>query len=94
MLVLEIANNAAKHVFQRNLGSHFAVELRALPGRRAKLKVSDDGPGVEEGNEEQGLGMEILKGLVHQINGTLTIAHDHGTIVRVDFPAISEADRK
>jgi two-component system, sensor histidine kinase PdtaS len=89
MLVLEIANNAAKHVFQPNLGSYFEVELKALPGRRVMLKVSDNGPGVEDSVGKQGLGMEILEGLTDQINGTLTIAHDHGTTVRVDFPAIS-----
>jgi two-component sensor histidine kinase len=69
MLVLEIANNAAKHVFQRNLGSHFEVELRALPGRRVMLMASDDGPGVEDSEEKQGLGMGILEGLVDQIKG-------------------------
>jgi two-component sensor histidine kinase len=101
MLVMEIANNSAKHVFQRDLGSHFEVELLALPGRRAMLKVSDDGPGIEDGDEKhpaepgmsplaaQGLGTQILKGLADQINGTLTIAHDHGTTVRVDFPTVS-----
>src|SRR5208283_3532113 len=30
MLVIEVANNSAKHVFQRNLGSRFEVSLRAL----------------------------------------------------------------
>jgi len=88
MLVLEIANNAAKHVFQRNLGSRFEVELMALPGRRMVLKVGDDGPGVEGGVEKQGLGMEILERLADQIKGTLTIAHDRGTTVTVDFPMV------
>jgi two-component sensor histidine kinase len=89
MLVMEIANNAAKHVFQRDLGSHFDVELLALPGRRVMLKVSDDGPGVEDSEENQGLGTQILEGLAVQIGGTLAIAHDHGTTVRVDFPIVS-----
>jgi two-component sensor histidine kinase len=76
------------------------VELKALPGRRVMLKVSDDGPGIEDDAEKhpaapsisplavQGLGTQILKGLTDQINGTLTIAHDRGTTVRVDFPAV------
>jgi two-component sensor histidine kinase len=89
MLVMEIANNSAKHVFQRDLGSHFEVELLALPGRRVMLKVSDDGPGVEDSEENQGLGTQVLKGLAVQIGGTLAIAHDHGTTVRVDFPIVS-----
>jgi two-component sensor histidine kinase len=73
----------------RRAPSYFEVELKALPGRRVMLKVSDNGPGVENSVGKQGLGMEILEGLTDQINGTLTIAHDHGTTVRVDFPAIS-----
>jgi two-component sensor histidine kinase len=89
MLVMEIANNSAKHVFQRDLGSHFEVELLALPGRRVLLKVSDDGPGIDEGDENQGLGTQILKGLADQINGTLTIAHDRGMTVRMEFPTVS-----
>lgn len=100
MLVMEIANNSAKHVFQRDLGSHFDVELKALPGRRVMLKISDDGPGVEDDAERhpaepgmsplavQRLGAQILKGLSDQINGTLTIAQDRGTTVRVDFPTV------
>jgi two-component sensor histidine kinase len=89
MLVMEIASNSAKHVFQRDLGSHFDVELLGLPSRRVLLKVSDDGPGIEDSDENQGLGAQILKGLAVQISGTLAMLHDHGTTVRVDFPTVS-----
>ena len=44
MLVIEVANNAAKHVFQRDLGSRFEVTLKALSNHRAMLKVADDAP--------------------------------------------------
>jgi two-component sensor histidine kinase len=100
ILVMEITNNSAKHVFQCDLGSHFEVELKEFPGGRAMLKVSDDGPGIEEDAEKhpaqpgmsplaaRRLGTQILKGSTDQINGTLTIAHDRGTTVRVDFPAV------
>ena len=89
MLVMEIANNSAKHVFRRNLGCHFEVELMALPGRRVMLKVRDDGPGIAGGDDKQGLGTQILKGLADQIYGTLVITLDQGTTVTVDFPAAS-----
>jgi len=97
MLVMEIANNSAKHVFQRDRGSHFDVELMALPGRRVMLKISDDGPDTEDAEDKhpakpslsplavQGLGAQILQGLADQIDGTLTIVHDHGTTITVDF---------
>jgi two-component sensor histidine kinase len=101
MLVMEIANNSVKHVFERDRGSHFDVELMALPGRRVMLKVSDDGRDIEDAEDKhlaepslsplavQGLGTQILKGLANQIDGTLTIAHGHGTTVRVDFSTAS-----
>jgi two-component sensor histidine kinase len=53
------------------------------------LKVSDDGPGIEDSEENQGLGTQILEGLAAQISGKLIIAHDHGRTVRVDFPTVS-----
>jgi two-component sensor histidine kinase len=90
MLVMEVANNSAKHVFQRKLGSRFEVALHALPGHRAILRVSDDGPGTAAaGNvrpSKQNLGMRILQGLADQIHGTLATELDQGGKVMVDFP--------
>jgi hypothetical protein len=51
MLVIEVANNSAKHVFRRNLGSLFEVSLIALPGHRAMLRIKDDGPGTTDSGE-------------------------------------------
>ena len=42
MLVIEVANNSAKHVFERNLGSRFEVALLALPGHRAMLRTCQE----------------------------------------------------
>jgi two-component sensor histidine kinase len=90
MLVVEVANNAAKHVFQRQLGSRFTVTLKALSNHRAVLKVADDGPGTTDIDDVtspgQKLGMQILKGLSDQIHGALTIAVDRGREITVIFP--------
>ncbi|MBV8421122.1 MAG: hypothetical protein JOZ26_14010 [Hyphomicrobiales bacterium] len=44
MLVLEIANNSAKHLFQRGLRSHFEVELVRISQRGSVHR----GPGSEK----------------------------------------------
>jgi two-component sensor histidine kinase len=90
MLVIEVANNAAKHVFQRDLGSRFEVTLKALSNHRAMLKVADDGPGTAGSDHVtspgQKLGLQILQGLSDQIHGTLTVAVDKGREVTVALP--------
>src|SRR5262249_48080798 len=92
MLVIEVANNAAKHVFQRDLGSRFEVTLKALSNTRAMLKVTDDGPGATGSTDttspRQQLGMQILRGLADQIHGTLSIGVDKGREVTVSFPTL------
>ena len=92
MLVMEAANNSAKHVFQRNLGSCFEVSLQALPGDRALLRVSDDGPRVTGAGDgrapKKKLGMRILQGLADQIHGTLATELDQSGNVMVDFPTV------
>ena len=98
MLVIEVANNAAKHVFQRDLGSRFEVTLKALSNHRAMLKVADDGPGAAGSSDVtspgQKLGLQILQGLSDQIHGTLTVAVDKGREVTVAFPTFRSSVSK
>jgi two-component sensor histidine kinase len=98
MLVVEVANNAAKHVFQRDLGSRFEVTLKGLSNTRAMLKVTDDGPGATGSSDVpspgQKLGMQILQGLSDQIHGTLTVAVDKGREVTVAFPTFRSSVSK
>jgi two-component sensor histidine kinase len=90
MLVMEIATNSAKHVFQQNLGSRFEVILRALSDNRAILSIKDDGPGATDGGDtalsRHQLGARILQGLADQLHGTLSTEIDQGRKVTVIFP--------
>jgi two-component sensor histidine kinase len=90
MLVIEIANNSQKHVFQHGYGKSFSVSLRATPGDQAMLTIRDDGPGLmqssEGGSIEHKLGFRIVRGLVGQLNGTLCMIPGYGTEIIVEFP--------
>jgi two-component sensor histidine kinase len=98
MVVMEVATNSAKHVFQRNLGSRLEVVLRALEGRSATLSIRDDGPGFIDTDERAPsspqLGMRILQGLADQLRGTLVSELDDGRKVTINFPASSRSARK
>jgi two-component sensor histidine kinase len=101
MLVIEVTNNALKHVFQQRRGSSLQVTLVALPGGRAMLAIKDDGRGIADSKNStppgQNLGMRIIQGLAEQIAGSVRIKRDHGTEVEVTFPTyarIAEKPRK
>lgn len=98
MLVIELTNNAMKHVFQLQLGSRLQVTLVALPKDRAKLAIKDDGPGTTGSSDRaapaQNLGMRIIQGLAEQIEGRVTILHDQGTEVAIIFPTYARLAAK
>jgi two-component sensor histidine kinase len=90
MLVIEVANNSQKHVFQQGGGSKFSVSLKALPRHRAMLAVRDDGPGLVQNlnsrSKEQHLGFRIIQGLATELHGTFSITPGPGTEIIVEFP--------
>jgi two-component sensor histidine kinase len=98
MLVIEVTNNAMKHVFQPHLGSRLQVTLIALPDNCAKLAVKDDGPGTagfcDTVAPAQHLGTRIIQDLAEQIEGTVTTNHNLGTEVVVNFPTYSRFSEK
>jgi two-component sensor histidine kinase len=90
MLVIELASNSAKHVFEQNLGSYFGVGLTELPGGRARLRIEDDGPGFTDGNDAspagRRLGLRIVRGLAEQLRGTISTEPGHSNRITIEFP--------
>jgi two-component sensor histidine kinase len=76
MLVLEVANNSQKYVFQRGLGSSFWVSLKALPDGQAMLTIRDDERGLAQNvgcdGDNQRLGRRIMRDLATELDGTLS----------------------
>jgi two-component sensor histidine kinase len=85
MIVIEVANNAQKHVFQPGRGQQFLISLRDLPPGRAVLSVRDDGPVWSQESSNESLGLTILQRLATQLGGTLSVAWENGTQVSVAF---------
>ena len=95
LVVNEILSNAFKHAFKGKQQGNLNVSATSS-GDRIHIVVRDDGIGIPSDVdvfETTSLGLKLIRSLVQQLKGTVTIHSDHGTEVTVEFPAIQEAVR-
>ena len=76
IIITELVNNAYLHAFPDGAGE-IAVTLRITAGR-AFLTIADTGVGYVE-VETKRRGMGLVRRLVHQVGGTLSLRSDHGS---------------
>lgn len=88
LLVTEIVTNSLKHAFPNGEGE-IAVALRSLSGERVNLTVADNGRSHADKAQETpkvGSGTNIIKKLVAQLSGEMTVRRDGGTITDIVMP--------
>lgn len=91
LLVTEVVTNCVKHAFGDRPAGTIALRLEELQNAELELTIQDDGRGLPndfDANQTTGLGSKILKGLVSQLHGTISMNSNLGTTTRVRFPAV------
>jgi two-component sensor histidine kinase len=96
LIASELISNALKHAYVgRSEGALFVQMLPASDGL-VELEVSDDGIGMPQEIAPEvppTLGMQLIAGLVRQLEGTLTIRRGIGTAFTLIFPAGAASPR-
>jgi PAS domain S-box-containing protein len=95
LLVTELVTNSLKHAFPDGRG-RINVELSRGEDGSVALVVADNGQGLAAARADQGagkrpsrgLGDNIIRGLVAQLKGSMSVREDNGTRseIRVDAP--------
>ncbi len=87
LILAELMTNAYKHSFPEERAGTVSVSLKRKDGRLA-LTVSDNGIGASDDElaGKGGSGLEIVRGLVDQIDGTMTMDGSGGMTVEIMFP--------
>jgi len=93
LLINELLTNAYKYAFvDRDEGS-ISVNIYRENGCN-HIEVKDDGVGIPdayiEGNGDEGLGMSLVRILAQQLQGTLTIENENGSLFNISFPAVQD----
>jgi two-component sensor histidine kinase len=91
VVLTELLQNAVRHGFPED-GSHTSGTVRVCldnDGSRVLLQVIDDGVGLPDGDAgdvSSSLGLTIVRTLIGELGGTLTVSSDHGTCFELTIP--------
>lgn len=91
LILNEAITNAIKYAFEPK-GGEITVTFRRSAEEKAILTVADNGKGLpgDFGTRPAiSLGMEMMRGLAKQLNGTFRLLTDAGTVVVVEFQLIA-----
>lgn len=90
-VVNELLSNAFKHAFTGLEEGQLSVTLKSEGVGRGRLIVCDNGPGFVPGGEDNaGLGMQLIELLSEQIGAELKFCHPPGGRVELNIPVLAE----
>jgi PAS domain S-box-containing protein len=89
LILNELLTNALKHAFPDGAGGRIRIELRQRPDSRVSISVRDSGVGKTPSFDEPaaGLGLQLIRTLTDQLEGSVYATSNHGTTVTVEFPS-------
>lgn len=90
LIINELISNSIKHGLARTEGSIW-IRLELQEQDMIRLEVRDSGSGLPEGfqiESLQSLGMQLVKALCEQLNGSLSWENKSGSLFVVEFPYI------
>jgi two-component sensor histidine kinase len=88
LIMNEVITNAYKHAFTGIASAEIRIELTQQMNN-AKLIIADNGVGLNlQEKKEQSLGMDILIGLVEQIEAKHHFTNDNGTVFTLEFKVV------
>lgn len=86
LIVTELISNSLEHAFPDGTGSISVSLTSGQSGDDATLIVSDNGVGVPENKDGNHPSLSLVKRLMEQVKGSVTICSDHGTKWVLKFP--------
>ena len=91
IVVAELVTNSYDHAFPNGKGAISVSLHRAADVDMATMTISDDGHGFEPKAESKRHGLGLVRRLIEQVRGTVTVDSDQGTIWTIRFPVASAA---
>lgn len=90
LIMNELVSNALKYAFPNNQPGKIQISLAVSSEGWLALTVADDGVGIPahiDLQKTKSLGLKLVRGLAAQLEGTVEIYRQSGTLIQVLFPA-------
>jgi PAS domain S-box-containing protein len=90
LLLNELISNCLKHAFPDHRKGEVSIVMHADPSGQVTLTVRDDGVGFPADTDFRNsntLGLQLVTGLVEQLQGKITMARDTGCAFTISFSA-------
>jgi len=88
LIINEIITNALKHAFKGREKGGIKVHLKQLKGTTYEMIIGDDGVGLKEKNESKGIGTKLIQIFTKQLNGSLELLEQPGSVFKLTFNKI------
>jgi two-component sensor histidine kinase len=90
IVVTELVTNSYDHAFPDGRGAT-TVSVRRAAGNTdmATMTISDDGRGFKDAGNGKRQGLGLVRRLVEQVRGTVTVESDQGTVWTIRFPTVN-----
>jgi len=91
LLLHELLSNCLKHAFPGGRPGAIRIDLWSNPEGHLCLLVRDNGVGLPEELDflnTDSLGLQLVKMLAEQLDGTIELVRDTGTVFRITFAGL------
>lgn len=85
LLVNEVVTNALKYAFPQSRPGTISISLKPIGNHYSRLTITDDGIGFDPVSVAGGMGSRLIRGMVTQLEGTSSYAHEGGTTFSADL---------
>ncbi|MBN2411762.1 PAS domain S-box protein [candidate division KSB1 bacterium] len=88
LIINEILTNSLKHAFPNGRKGNIVISFTRLRNQWYELNIKDNGIGIPKNiniRETNSLGLQLIRILTQQIDGSVTIERDKGTAFNITF---------
>jgi len=85
LIVNELITNSLKYAFENKNNGLITVQIKQLDGQSFEMLIGDDGVGFNPKEKPSGLGTKLIGIFIKQLNGTITLLNQPGTVYKIIF---------